>query len=130
MSQSPLRLIYKGDFSLTTNWLKKRRRLNFLRHLNKYGEMGVRALSAATPVDTGKTASSWSYTIEHSSPESVKIVWTNSNVVDGNNIAVLIQYGHGTGTGGYVQGIDYINPAMKPVFEEIARAAWEEVKEN
>ncbi len=138
MSQSPLRLIYKGDFSATTNWLKKHRRLKFLKNLDKYGEMGVRALSAATPVGEGKTkgttAASWGYKIERPTPESVKIVWTNSNVRKGKkksyNVAILIQYGHGTGTGGYVQGIDYINPAMKPVFEEIAKAAWEEVTKD
>lgn len=130
MSKGPLQLTYKGDFSKTTNWLKKRRRLKFLSNLNKYGDMGVTALSQATPVDTGKTASSWGYTIEQDSPGSIKIVWTNSNVNNGVNIAVIIQYGHGTGTGGYVQGIDYINPAMKPVFEKIAKAAWEEVTKD
>lgn len=124
-----LSIRYKGDFSKTTNWLKKHRRLNFLRSLNKYGERGVRALSDATPRDTGTTADSWGYTIE-AEEGSVKIIWTNSNINNGVNIAIILQYGHGTGTGGYVQGVDYINPAMKPIFEGIAKAAWEEVTEE
>lgn len=117
---------FKGDFSKTTNWLKKHRRLKFISNLNKYGEMGVRALADATPRDTGVTADSWGYTIEPGEG-SVTITWTNSNINNGVNIAIILQYGHGTGTGGYVQGIDYINPAMQPIFDSIAKAAWEEV---
>ena len=123
---SPIKITYKGDFKKTIHWLQKRKRLNFLRSLNKYGEMGVQALSSATPVDTGTTAASWGYTIEPSEG-SVTISWTNSNIHDGVNVAVILQYGHGTGTGGYVQGIDYINPALKDIFQEIADAAWKEV---
>lgn len=88
--------------------------------------MGVEALRDVTPVDTGTTADSWDYTIERK-PGSVSIYWTNSNINDGVVIAVILQYGHGTGTGGYVEGTDYIRPAMKPVFDQIAKDAWEEI---
>ena len=85
------------------------------------------ALAAATPTDSGRTAESWDYKIQNGSG-GYKIMWTNSNVNDGVPIAIIIQYGHGTGTGGYVQGRDYINPAMRSVFDNIADKAWEEVK--
>ena len=96
--------------------------------LEQYGRAGVNALSAATPVDSGETADSWDYTIT-ADKNTVRITWTNSNVKDGMNVpvAVILQYGHATGNGGYVQGIDYINPALKPLFDEIAIKAWEEV---
>ena len=123
---SPIKITYKGDFKKTIHWLQKRKRLNILRSLNEYGMRGVQALSAATPVDTGLTAASWGYTIEPSEG-SVTISWTNTNINDGVNVAVILQYGHGTGTGGYVEGIDYINPALKDIFQEIADAAWKEV---
>jgi hypothetical protein len=115
-----------GDFSKTFKILKKLSTKSYLKRLSKYGQMGVDALSAATPRDTGKTAESWGYEI-HVTDHSVTIVWTNSNVNDWANVAVLIQYGHATRNGGYVQGIDYINPAMKPVFEKIAKEVWVEV---
>lgn len=119
----------KGDYKKTRSFLDKMRRNKFLKNLDKYGQMGVEALSAATPVDTGKTASSWSYYIkEYDDSGSIIINWTNSNVVNGwANIAVLLQYGHGTRNGGYVKGRDYINPAMRPVFDKIAQDAWMEV---
>jgi hypothetical protein len=120
---------YKGDFSKTANWLKKHRRLNFVSKLDKYGERGVKALADATPRNSCLTADSWGYEIEPGNG-SVTIRWTNSNVHDGVNVAVIIQYGHGTGTGGYVQGIDYINPALKDIFDDIAKAAWEEVTKD
>lgn len=88
--------------------------------------MGVKALSEATPVLSGKTASSWGYQISKGHG-SFSIHWTNSNINDGVPIAVIIQYGHGTGWGGYVQGIDYINPALRPVFQDIADQVWKEV---
>ena len=97
--------------------------------LDKYGRMGVEALAEATPKDTGKTAASWYYTIERKN-DIIIITWSNSNFNDGVPIAVILQYGHATRNGGYVQGIDYINPAMKPVFEKIAEDAWKEVKYN
>lgn len=94
----------------------------------KYGDLGVESLRKYTPKDSGKTAESWSYSVTKGK-DSVTIEWSNSNLVDGwCNIAVILQYGHGTGTGGYVQGTDYINPAMKPIFQKIADDLWEEVK--
>jgi hypothetical protein len=94
--------------------------------LDRWGQLGVQALSSATPVDTGTTAASWNYEI-HQSKGSTTLVWTNSNTNKGIPIALLIQYGHGTGNGGYVAGRDYINPAIQPVFDQIAKEAWEEV---
>ena len=95
--------------------------------LNSYGEQGVAALSNATPKRTGLTASSWSYEIEQTST-TITITWKNSNMArEAIPIAILIQNGHGTRTGGYVQGIDYINPALKPIFEEIAENVWKEL---
>lgn len=117
----------KGDLSKTYNFLKHAQSRSFLKRLNKYGEEGVAALSAATPVDTGKTAASWSYEIAHTKT-AVTIIWKNSNVVDGVPIALILQYGHGTRNGGYVQGRDYINPAIQPIFDKILDSAWKEVK--
>lgn len=94
--------------------------------LERYAQMGVSALASATPVDSGQTASCWGYEIEMSG-EDATIYWTNTNQNKGVYIAVILQYGHGTGTGGYVQGIDYINPAIRPVFDKIAEEAWREV---
>lgn len=117
----------KGDFRRTSDFLKRANRLNLDAILNQYGQEGVEALRAATPKDTGTTANSWSYTV-HKGAGSITITWSNSNIVDGVPIAVILQYGHGTRNGGYVQGTDYINPAMKPIFDKIAQRAWEEVK--
>lgn len=117
----------KGDFRRTSDFLKRANRLNLDVILNQYGQEGVEALSAATPKDTGTTANSWSYVV-HKGTGSITITWSNSNIVDGVPIAVILQYGHGTRNGGYVQGTDYINPAMKPIFDKIAQRAWEEVK--
>lgn len=97
--------------------------------LDRFGQEGVAALSSATPVDSGKTAASWSYEIERGDGKTV-ISWSNSNVNDGVNIAVILQYGHGTGTGGFVQGRDYINPAIQSVFDRIAEEAWREVTKS
>ena len=94
--------------------------------LDKYGQMGVQALSDATPKDTGKTASSWSYKIDRVG-ETIYLTWANSNFNDGVPIAVVLQYGHATRNGGWVEGIDYINPAMQPIFKQIAEEAWKEV---
>ncbi len=121
-----VRIKTKGNFNKTHSFLDRMRSRDYLNVLNKYGQMGVDALSAATPIDTGLTASSWGYEI-HSSGATSKIVWTNSNVNDGVPIAILIQYGHGTRGGTYVQGIDFINPAMRSVFDNIADAVWKEV---
>ena len=94
--------------------------------LDRYGQMGIDALKANTPVESGKTANSWGFTTEKRGT-SIKLIWTNSNVNEGCNIAIIIQYGHGTGWGSYVDGIDYINPAMRPIFEEISQLVWKEV---
>lgn len=116
----------KGDFKKTEKFLNKASKEEYFRKLEKYAREGVKALSAATPVDTGKTAASWSYEIRQTKG-SVSIYWTNSNVNKGVPIAIILQYGHGTNNGGYVQGIDYINPALRPVFERLAEETWKEV---
>lgn len=121
-----IKITHKGDLTKTKTFLKKASQRKYLDILSKYGEKGVSALSAATPVDSGLTAKSWSYSIESTS-SGASITWSNSNVVKGVNIAVILQYGHGTGTGGYVAGRDYINPAMRDIFDQIATDAWEEV---
>lgn len=117
----------KGSFKRTSDFLKRASSLNLNAILNQYGQEGVEALRAATPMDTGTTANSWNYSI-HKGTGSITITWSNSNIVDGVPIAVILQYGHGTRNGGYVHGTDYINPAMKPIFDKIAQRAWEEVK--
>lgn len=117
---------HRGDFKKTDNFLAKILKRDYLSILQKYGEEGVIALSKATPYDTGLTADSWYYEIEDTN-KGLRLYWKNSNVNKGVNIAVILQYGHGTGTGGYVEGVDYINPALKPVFQKIADGAWNEV---
>lgn len=117
----------KGDWKKTRKFLKRCSDLDLDDVLNLYGQEGVDALAKATPKDTGKTAASWSYEVTKSR-ESIVITWKNSNIVDGVPIAVILQYGHGTRNGGYVEGVDYINPAMRPVFERIAARAWGEVR--
>ncbi len=123
-----INLTTKGNFEKTTKFLDRIKQIGNSSIFDKYGEMGVEALSKATPVDTGLTASSWGYQVERKFG-STTITWTNSNINSGVNIAVIIQQGHGTGTGGYVKGIDYINPALKPIFEQIKDALWREVTE-
>lgn len=117
---------HKGDFKKTTNFLYGVKNIITLQVLDHYGKKGVEILRDATPKDTGKTASSWGYEVTQTDT-GYSIYWTNSNINHGVPIAVLIQYGHATGTGGYVQGVDYINPALQPIFEEIADAAWKAV---
>lgn len=119
----------KGDFKKTEKFLTKAFGRNYLEVLQKYGQRGVQALSSATPVESGETASSWGYEIIQNG-SSISIVWNNSHVEKGVNIAVILQYGHGTRNGGWVQGRDYINPALKPIFDEIANAAWKEVTKS
>lgn len=116
----------KGDFSKVTHYFEKLKETAKLGVLDKYGREGVAALASATPTDTGKTASSWSYTIERQNG-SIAIVFENSNINKGVPIAIILQYGHGTGTGGWVQGRDYINPAIQPIFDKMADEAWKEV---
>lgn len=117
---------HKGDFKKTTKFLQKVRSNYIYDRLKKYGQEGVAALAAATPVDSGLTASSWGYEITMTNG-SYSINWTNSNVVDGVPIAIIIQLGHGTRNGGWVEGRDYINPAIQPVFDKIANEIWREV---
>lgn len=117
---------HKGDFKKTIKFLNAITPLPIQMILNKYGKMGVSALAAATPVDTGKTADSWIYEIE-ASKDSYTITWSNTNVNNHVNIALILQYGHATRNGGYVTGRDYINPALQPVFDQIAEEAWREV---
>lgn len=117
---------HKGNLKKTTKFLERTLKGDYLKNLDKYGREGVSALALATPVDTGKTAESWDYRIEKTN-SGIKIVWINSNVNNGVNIAIILQYGHGTNHGGYVQGRDYINPAIRPIFDKIADDAWKEV---
>ncbi|MBP3574030.1 MAG: HK97 gp10 family phage protein [Prevotella sp.] len=121
-----IRITSKGDFNRTFKFLKKMQTFEAKQILERYAQMGVSALASATPVDSGQTASCWGYEIEVSG-EDATIYWTNTNQNKGVYIAVILQYGHGTGTGGYVQGRDYINPAIRPVFDKIAEEAWREV---
>ena len=116
----------KGDFSKTERYLHRLKTLELDAILNKYGTLGVNILSNATPTDSGETSQSWYYTIQNR-PGYYSIRWHNRHENDGVPIAVILQYGHGTGTGGYVQGRDYINPAVRPLFEEMLDLAWKEV---
>lgn len=116
----------KGDFSKLITYLGKTKNAVRLENLDRYGRAGVAALSSETPIDSGTTASSWFYKIEHRDG-SVIISYHNSNIQEGVPIAIILQYGHGTGTGGWVQGRDYINPAIQPIFDSIANDAWREV---
>lgn len=117
---------HKGDFSKTFRYLDGARRVSRFKLLDKYGAEGVSALASATPVDSGLTAQSWYYEIERSA-DSATISFHNSNIQNGVPIAIILQYGHGTGTGGWVEGRDYINPAIQPIFDKIANDAWKEV---
>lgn len=116
----------QGEWKLTRNWFDKMTKLDLALIMNQFGKEGVSALAAATPSRSGLTSKSWNYEVTRKG-NNWKITWTNSNVNKGANIAVLIQYGHGTRNGGYVVGRDYINPAIRPVFDKIARKAWKEV---
>lgn len=116
----------KGDFSKANSFLEKMKESVNLGILNKYGREGVKALASATPKDSGATADSWSYTIEHGKGYA-KLIFNNDNIVDDVKVAVVLQYGHATKNGGWVEGIDYINPALKPLFEKIADESWKEV---
>lgn len=116
----------KGDFSKVTKYLERVKESSRIGILEKYGREGVAALSSATPVRTGLAASSWYYKIERGNGYA-KIIFLNSDVENGFPVAVMLQYGHGTGSGGWVEGKDYINPAIQPVFDKIAKSAWREV---
>ena len=121
-----VRLSHKGDFSKLTSYFEKVKEKARIGILDKYGREGVAALAAATPVDSGLTASSWTYEIIHKNG-SVELSFKNTNIQNGVMIAIILQYGHGTGTGGWVQGRDYINPAIQPIFDKLANDAWKEV---
>lgn len=116
----------KGDFKKTSDFLKALKERRQFKILEKYAQKGVDALREATPKRTGLTSESWSYLIEQS-PSKITISWTNSNFNQGVPIALVIQYGHGLPRGGYVKGVDYINPAMQPLFDELADQVWKEV---
>lgn len=119
-------LTCKGNFNKIDKFLNGTTSLNITSILEKYAQEGVSALRENTPVKSGKTANSWNYTISNKKGK-LSITWTNSNIVDGVPIAILIQYGHGTKNGGYVRGLDYINPALKPIFNNISNDIWTEV---
>lgn len=117
---------HKGNLSKTTRFLERAKHAVRLADLDRYGREGVAALASATPVESGLTASSWYYEVVYTK-SGAKIVFKNSNIQNGVPIAIILQYGHGTGTGGWVEGRDYINPAIQPIFDKLADDAWREV---
>lgn len=117
-----------GSFDNTERWLRSLQKLNISQIVQREAQRGVDALARATPKDSGRAASSWSYDIVKASG-SVSIEWKNSDIENGYPVALMIQYGHGTGTGGWIQGRDYINPAMRPIFDQIAQTVWKAVTE-
>lgn len=120
----------RGSFDKTFNFFHRMKNKDYLTVLDALGKEGVLALSSATPVESGKTSRSWNYEIEDDGRTS-RIIWTNSSLTkNGDSIAIMLQYGHGTGTGGYVQGIDYINPVIQPIFDRIAETAWRVVTQS
>lgn len=124
-----IRFKHTGNFEKTTKFLQRVKRLNIKTVLDHYGKVGVKALKEATPKDTGKTSESWTYDIVISD-KSCRIDWRNTNIVDGVPIALVLQYGHATRNGGYVEGRDYINPAIQPIFDEILEKVWKEVTDK
>lgn len=117
---------HSGSFKNLEKFLRDANGGRIGRGLDALAERGVSALAANTPVESGLTANSWGYEIERKRGR-ITIIWTNSHVVDGVPISIILQYGHATGTGGYIQGRDYINPAIKPIFDDIATQVWKEV---
>ena len=126
MARQAITFTSKGDFSNTFRFLEKAKQAARIKILDRYGREGVEALSDATPIDSGLTANSWYYEIERKH-NSVTISFNNSNIQNGVPIAIILQYGHGTRNGGWVEGRDYINPAIQPIFDKMAEKAWEEV---
>lgn len=118
---------HKGNYAKLTSFFERAKSGLHISTLDKYGRAGVNALSSVTPRDTGLTAESWSYEIDEIKKGIVKISFHNSNIQNGTNIAIILQYGHVTSNGGWVEGRDYINPAIQPVFDELANSAWKEV---
>lgn len=121
-----IRFWHRGNFSKTNKYLRDVKEAARVKILEKYGERGVSALSSATPVDTGLAATSWYYKVSRGGAVS-RIEFFNSDIENGFPVAIMLQYGHGTGTGGWVEGRDYINPAIQPIFDELAEEAWKEV---
>lgn len=117
---------HHGDFRATESFLRHASRRNYRSILENYGREGVAALASATPKDTGKAASSWDYAVDKT-VSGFRITWTNSNVEGGTPVVILIQYGHGTRGGTFVEGRDFINPAIQPIFDRIATSLWKEV---
>lgn len=115
-----------GDFGKTESFLNRAAKGDISPQIEAYGNLGVQALQAATPMDSGETARSWYYEVKRK-PGQIRIIWKNSHIVKGVPIAIILQYGHGTGTGGYVQGRDYINPAIQPVFDQIVKEIEKEI---
>lgn len=118
-----------GSFNKTEQALKRMKQGDAFKILDRYGQMGVDALIASTPSKSNITASSWTYKVKHKKGRW-SITWNNTNIVDGVQIAVILQYGHATGNGGWVEGIDYINPALRPLFDKLAEDVWKEVTRN
>lgn len=121
-----IRFWHRGNFSKTNKYLRDVKEAARVKILEEYGERGVSALSSATPVDTGLAATSWCYKVSRDEAGS-RIEFFNSDIENGFPVAIMLQYGHGTGTGGWVEGRDYINPAIQPIFDELAEEAWKEV---
>lgn len=119
---------HRGNFNNLEKLINRVLRHDYLNILSEYGKKGVEALRSATPVDTGLTRDLWSFEIV-SGHNKTSIYWSNSNIQNGVSVAIILQYGHGTRNGGFVQGIDYINPAMQPIFQQMANEAWEKVIE-
>ena len=124
-----IKFYHKGNFTKTTKFFNNLLNRKYLNKLDVYGQMGVEALQAATPSDSGETARSWTYEIKQDKNRAT-ITWTNSNIVNHVNIAIILQYGHATRNGGWVEGRDYINPALQPLFDKMAEEVWGEVKET
>lgn len=129
MARSAITFKHKGNFEKTTKFLQRAKKREFYKNLEQYGERGVEALRTATPIDTGETSRSWHYRIENTR-DSVAIVWYNTNVNQGVNIALMIQYGHGTPSGKYIRGKNYIKPAIRPIFQDIEDGVWKEVTKD
>jgi hypothetical protein len=129
MKNGSISIELQGDFRKTTNFFQRCLSIAKLSVLDKYGRKGVEALSDNTPVDTGLASRSWRYEVVRN-PGEVSIIWHNDDIENGYNVAVLVQYGHATKNGGWVEGVDYINPALKPVFEAIANDVFKEVNRH
>lgn len=124
-----IRYVVKGNFKNTENFLKRALKLDFNSILQRYAEMGLKALVSVTPVRTGKTAASWTYEIQKT-PGSISLIYKNTNIVKGNCIVILLDRGHGNGRGAWIEGRHFIDPTIQPIFDEIADRAWKEVTKN